>query len=259
VIFYRSERSATSDRIAGLGPIFGPILGALYGPAALIWIVVGAIFGGAVHDHFSGMLSIRYEGKSIPDVVGYQLGNVFKQFMRIFALILLLLVGVVFVLGPAKLLGNLTGLAVPAWVAIIFIYYFFAPVLPIDKISGRIYPVFGAVLIFMAVGLISALAVKGYDFYPDLTLNNLHPQNLPMWPLMFITIACGAISGFHATQSPMMARCLGSEKNGKKIFYGSMIGEAVIALRSREASGSLPAPDYLMNILCRTLCNIMAY
>ena len=216
--------------IAGLGPIFGPILGALYGPAALIWIVVGAIFAGAVHDQFSGMLSVRHEGKSIPDVVGYQLGNGFKQFMRFFSIILLLLVGVVFVLGPAKLLGNMTGLAVPIWVGIIFTYYFLATVLPIDKIIGRIYPFFGAVLIFMAVGLIGALAFKGYDFYPNLSLSNLHPKNLPMWPLMFITIACGAISGFHATQSPMMARCLDNEKNGKKIFYGSMIGEAVIAL-----------------------------
>ncbi len=216
--------------IAGLGPIFGPILGALYGPAALIWIVIGAIFGGAVHDQFSGMLSIRHEGKSIPDVVGYELGNGFKQFMRVFALILLLLVGVVFVLGPAKLLGNLTPLSVPFWVAIIFVYYFLATILPIDKIIGRIYPVFGAILAFMAVSLITALAVKGYDFYPNLTLANLHPKNLPMWPLMFITIACGAISGFHSTQSPLMARCLGNEKNGKRIFYGSMIVEAVIAL-----------------------------
>ncbi|MBM9614777.1 carbon starvation protein A [Desulfobulbus rhabdoformis] len=216
--------------IAGLGPIFGPILGALYGPSALIWIVFGAIFAGAVHDQFSGMLSVRHQGKSIPDVVGYQLGNGFKQFMRLFSIVLLLLVGVVFVLGPAKLLGNMTGLAVPAWVAIIFCYYFLATVLPIDKIIGRIYPFFGAVLIFMAVGLITALAVQGYDFYPALTLENLHPKDLPLWPLMFITIACGAISGFHATQSPMMARCLDNEKNGRKIFYGSMIGEAVIAL-----------------------------
>ncbi|MGD9947636.1 MAG: carbon starvation protein A [Desulfobulbus sp.] len=216
--------------IAGLGPIFGPILGALYGPAALVWIVLGAVFAGAVHDQFSGMLSVRYQGKSIPDVVGYQLGNGFKQFMRLFSIVLLLLVGVVFVLGPAKLLGNMTGLAVPAWVAIIFAYYFLATVLPIDKIIGRIYPFFGAVLIFMAVGLIGALAWQGYDFYPTLSLKNLHPKNLPMWPLMFITIACGAISGFHATQSPMMARCLDNEKNGRKIFYGSMIGEAVIAL-----------------------------
>ncbi|BCR03228.1 hypothetical protein DESUT3_02970 [Desulfuromonas versatilis] len=216
--------------IAGLGPIFGPILGALYGPSALIWIVIGCIFGGAVHDYFSGMLSMRHEGRSIPDVVGKELGFGFKQFMRLFSIVLLLLVGVVFVLGPAKLLGSMTGLAVPAWVAIIFGYYFLATILPIDKIIGRIYPLFGAVLIFMAVGLTAALIYKGYNFYPELTLANLHPKELPLWPLMFITIACGAISGFHATQSPLMARCVTNEKLGRPLFYGSMIGEGIIAL-----------------------------
>jgi carbon starvation protein CstA len=216
--------------IAGLGPIFGPILGALYGPSALLWIVFGSIFGGAVHDYFSGMLSVRNEGKSVPDVVGYELGNGFKQFMRLFSIILLLLVGVVFVLGPAKLLGQLTNLPVPAWVAIIFVYYFLATVLPIDKIIGRIYPVFGAVLAFMAIGLTCALIFRGYNFYPELTLANLHPKNLPLWPLMFITIACGAISGFHATQSPLMARCMGNEKYGRPVFFGAMIGEGIIAL-----------------------------
>ena len=216
--------------IAGLGPIFGPILGALYGPSALLWIVIGCIFGGAVHDYFSGMLSIRHDGKSIPDVVGYELGNGFKQFMRFFSIVLLLLVGVVFVLGPAKLLGNMTGLAVPAWVAIIFAYYFLATILPIDKIIGRVYPLFGAVLIFMAVGLSAALIFEGYTFFPELTLANLHPKELPLWPLMFITIACGAISGFHSTQSPLMARCVKNERLGRPIFYGAMVGEGIIAL-----------------------------
>ena len=216
--------------IAGLGPIFGPILGALYGPSALLWIVIGCIFGGAVHDYFSGMLSIRHDGKSIPDVVGYELGNGFKQFMRFFSIVLLLLVGVVFVLGPAKLLGNMTGMAVPAWVAIIFAYYFLATILPIDKIIGRVYPLFGAVLIFMAVGLSAALIFEGYTFFPELTLANLHPKELPLWPLMFITIACGAISGFHATQSPLMARCMSNERDGRKLFYGAMIAEGIIAL-----------------------------
>ena len=167
---------------------------------------------------------------SIPDVVGHQLGNGFKQFMRLFSIVLLLLVGVVFVLGPAKLLGNMTHLPVAAWVAIIFAYYFLATVLPIDQIIGRIYPLFGAVLIFMAVGLTTALIAKGYHFYPQLTLANLHPKGLPLWPLMFITIACGAVSGFHATQSPMMARCMANEKYGRPVFYGAMIGEGVIAL-----------------------------
>lgn len=216
--------------IAGLGPIFGPILGALYGPAALLWIVIGCIFAGAVHDYFSGMLSIRSGGQSIPDVVGNHLGIGFKQFMRVFSIVLLLLVGVVFVLGPAKLLGSMTGLAVPAWVAIIFAYYFLATILPVDKIIGRLYPLFGAVLIFMAVGLSAALIYNGYQFFPEMTLASLHPKELPMWPLMFITIACGAISGFHATQSPLMARCVKTEKHGRPLFYGAMIGEGIIAL-----------------------------
>jgi carbon starvation protein CstA len=252
--------------IAGLGPIFGPILGALYGPSALIWIVVGSIFGGAVHDYFSGMLSVRHEGRSVPDVVGQQLGGGFRQFMRLFSIVLLLLVGVVFVLGPAKLLGNLTGLAVPAWVAIIFLYYFLATILPIDKIIGRVYPLFGAVLIFMAVGLTAALIYKGYGFYPELTLSNLHPGGLPLWPLMFITIACGAVSGFHATQSPMMARCMSNEKYGRPVFYGAMIGEGVIALvwatlgmSFYHGSSALNAalgqggPSYVVNDIATTL------
>lgn len=216
--------------IAGLGPIFGPILGALYGPAALIWIVIGSIIGGAVHDFFSGMMSVRSGGASIPDVVGNELGNGFKQFMRFFSIVLLLLVGIVFVLGPAKLLGNMFDLPVWIWIAIIFVYYFLATILPVDKIIGKLYPFFGATLLFMAFGLTGAFIFQGYEFYPQMTLSNLHPDSLPMWPLMFITIACGAISGFHATQSPMMARCMTNEKYGKPIFYGSMIGEGLIAL-----------------------------
>lgn len=216
--------------IAGLGPIYGPILGALYGPIALVWIVFGCIFGGAVHDYFSGMLSVRHEGRSIPDVVGYNLGNGFKQFMRVFSVILLILVGVVFFLGPAELLENLTGIDRNILIGIIIAYYFLATILPIDKIIGRIYPVFGAILIFMAIGTISMLLVQGYELFPQKTFANINPQGLPLWPLMFITIACGAVSGFHATQSPMMARCLPNEKYGKGVFYGSMIAEGIIAL-----------------------------
>lgn len=218
--------------IAGLGPIYGPILGALYGPIALVWIVFGCIFGGAVHDYFSGMLSVRHEGRSIPDVVGYNLGNGFKQFMRIFSVILLILVGVVFFLGPAELLENLTGIDRNILIGVIIAYYFLATILPIDKIIGRIYPVFGAILIFMAMamGTISMLLVQGYELFPQKTFENINPQGLPLWPLMFITIACGAVSGFHATQSPMMARCLPNEKYGKGVFYGSMIAEGIIAL-----------------------------
>ncbi len=216
--------------IAGLGPIYGPILGALYGPVALIWIVFGCIFAGAVHDYFSGMLSLRHNGESVPDVVGYNLGNGFKQFMRGFSVILLILVGVVFFLGPAALLQSMTGLDLKLLIGIIIAYYFMATILPVDKIIGRIYPFFGAVLIFMAVGTMAMLMVKGYEFYPQKTFENLNPQNLPLWPLMFITIACGAVSGFHATQSPMMARCLPNEKYGRSVFYGSMIAEGIIAL-----------------------------
>jgi len=216
--------------IAGLGPIFGPILGALYGPIALVWIVIGCIFGGAVHDFFSGMLSLRHDGRSIPDVVGFTLGAFFKQFMRGFSVILLILVGIVFVLGPAQLLENLTHLSTHVWVVIIFAYYIVATILPVDKIIGRIYPVFGAILIFMAVGLGVMMVVKGYTFDTSTMFFHTNPQDLPLWPLVFITIACGAISGFHATQSPMMARCLPSEKYGHMVFYGGMIAEGMIAI-----------------------------
>lgn len=219
--------------IAGLGPIFGPILGALYGPAALLWIVLGTIFAGAVHDFFSGMMSVRYNGLSIPEVVGKDLGNGFKQFMRVFSIVLLVLVGVVFVLGPAKLLAVLTpeSLDHVFWSVVIFCYYVLATMLPIDKIIGRIYPVFAAILLFMAVGLMVALVAQGYHVLPyDQFFTNLHPKSLPLWPLMFITIACGAISGFHSTQSPLMARCITTEKHGQFVFYGGMVGEGIIAL-----------------------------
>ena len=236
--------------IAGLGPIFGPILGALYGPVALIWIVVGCIFAGAVHDYFSGMLSVRYEGQSVPDVVGRNLGNGFKQFMRGFSVILLILVGVVFFLGPAALLQSLTGIDLKVLIGCIIAYYFLATILPVDKIIGRIYPLFGAILIFMAIGLIAMLMVKGYAFFPQKTFENINPQNLPLWPLMFITIACGAVSGFHATQSPMMARCLPNEAYGRRVFYGAMIAEGVIALIwATLAMSFFDTPEALNSVL----------
>jgi len=218
--------------IAGLGPIFGPILGALYGPVAMLWIVFGCIFAGAVHDYFSGMLSVRSNGASVPTVVGDHLGNVAKQFMNIFAVVLLLLVGVVFVLGPAKLLANLTPMNVTLWVAVIFIYYILATLVPIDKIIGRLYPVFGILLLFMSISLIIGLAVSDHQFYSQGLdfVTNYHPKDLPIWPLLFITISCSAISGFHATQSPLMARCMANEKSGRFIFFGAMIAEGVIGL-----------------------------
>ncbi len=218
--------------IAGIGPIFGPILGALYGPTALLWIVIGSIFAGATHDYFSGMLSIRYKGTNVPNIVGYNLGNVFKRIMQLFAVILLLLVGVVFMTSPAMLLKNLTSIDMNVWLVIIFVYYLLATILPIDKIIGRLYPIFGAVLLIMAVGMTVMLFVKGYDFYPAAEMTNQFPGDnpLPIYPLIFVTIACGALSGFHATQSPLMSRCLTKESYGRPIFYGAMIGEGFIAL-----------------------------
>lgn len=217
--------------IAGLGPIFGAISGALWGPVAFLWIVLGSIFAGGVHDFFSGMLSVRNNGASIPDVVGKYLGTGFKVFMRGFSVIVLLLVGVVFMTGPAALLAGLTPkyLDKTFWVVVIFIYYVLATLLPIDKLIGKIYPLFSICLLIMAVGIGGGLVLQGYNI-PEITLQNLHPKELPIWPLMFVTIACGAISGFHATQSPLMARCLESEKQGRSAFYGAMIAEGVVAL-----------------------------
>ncbi|WP_427340128.1 carbon starvation CstA family protein [Caloranaerobacter sp. DY30410] len=218
--------------IAGLGPIFGAIMGALFGPAAFLWIVLGSIFAGAVHDYFSGMLSVRHEGKSISEIVGIYLGEKARKIMRIFSVVLLILVGTVFMTGPAKLLAslNLGGIdSASVWLGIIIVYYFLATILPVDKVIGRIYPLFGAALLIMAVGIGGMLVIKGYNI-PEIALTNLHPKGLPIWPMLFVTIACGAISGFHATQSPMMARCISNEKYGRRIFYGAMISEGIIAL-----------------------------
>lgn len=221
--------------IAGVGPIFGPILGALYGPAAMLWIVIGCIFAGAVHDYFSGMLSVRNGGQSVPNLAGKYLGKGAKNFMDIFAIILLLLVGVVFISAPAGLLGKLTGGSVGLFVGIIFVYYLIATIVPVDKIIGRLYPFFGALLLFMSVGLTIAIVLSSeHTLLPGFEagdfLQNLNPDNAPLWPALFITIACGAVSGFHATQSPLMARCVENESNGRFVFYGAMIGEGIIAL-----------------------------
>ena len=216
--------------IAGLGPVFGPILGALYGPSALLWVVFGCIFAGAVHDYFSGMMSLRYKGASVPEIVGANLGKLARQFMIYFSVVVLVLVGVVFVNGPAGLLSKISGMDAMIWVIVIFAYYFLATCLPINVIIGRIYPIFGAILLFMAVSLPIMLFAKGYAVLPNLDFATNTHTSRPIWPMVFITIACGAISGFHATQSPMMARCMGNEKMGRKIFYGSMIAEGIIAL-----------------------------
>lgn len=220
--------------IAGLGPIFGAIAGALWGPVAFLWIVFGCIFAGAVHDYFSGMLSIRHNGDSIPEIVGIYLGKGVKYFMRLFSVILLILVGVVFVKGPATILNELTGASVPVLVTLIFGYYILATMIPIDKLIGKVYPVFGASLLIMAVGLFFALLFQDYSI-PELSIENFrnlraNPEKYPIFPLLCITITCGAISGFHATQSPLMARCIANEKQGKKVFFGAMITEGIVAL-----------------------------
>ncbi len=217
--------------IAGVGPIFGPILGALYGPVAFIWIVVGAIFAGAVHDYLTGMISIRNHGAHLPELAGKFLGKFMKHVVNAFAVLLLLLVGTVFVSAPASLLYNLMDgwMALGYIVAAIFIYYIFATLLPIDKIIGRVYPIFGLLLIISAVGVGAGMVITGANI-PELTLTNLHPDNLPIFPLLFLTISCGALSGFHATQTPIISRTTKSEKQGRKIFYGMMIAEGIIAM-----------------------------
>ncbi len=222
--------------IAGVGPVFGPILGAVYGPTALLWIVIGTIFAGAVHDYFSGMLSVRYGGANVPDVVGFNLGKVARNVMRVFAVILLLLVGVVFATAPAGLLTKLTsdmGMTFGIWLAIIFGYYILATIIPIDKIIGRIYPVFGALLLIMAIGVTIGLFVQmPENFYSWASFDQGHPKgdDFPVFPLVFITIACGALSGFHSTQSPLMARCVENETEGRFVFYGAMVAEGFIGL-----------------------------
>lgn len=217
--------------IAGTGPIFGALMGAVFGPVVFLWIVFGCILGGAVHDYFTGMISVRYNGASISEIVGQVLGRGMKQVMRIFSVLLLVLVGTVFVTSPATLLALLTPdkLSVAFWVALILCYYLLATLLPIDKLIGKLYPIFGIVLLVMVVGIAGGLIIQGYPL-PELTLQNLRPAGKPVWPYLFVTVACGAVSGFHATQSPMMARCMRSEQDGRKVFYGAMIAEGVIAL-----------------------------
>ncbi|WP_077406386.1 carbon starvation protein A [Cellulophaga omnivescoria] len=258
--------------IAGLGPIFGAISGALWGPVAFLWITFGCIFGGIVHDYFSGMLSIRHGGQSIPEIVGKYLGNGVKHFMRIFAVVLLVLVGVVFVKGPASILQELTGVSAATMVIVIFLYYILATMIPIDKLIGKIYPLFGLCLLLMAFGLFGALLFQDYTIpeFSISTLRNLHsnPHTFPVFPLVFVTIACGAISGFHATQSPLMARCISNEADGKKVFAGAMFTEGIIALIWAAVSmsffggvsqlGEAMAQDghnaaWVVNIICNTM------
>lgn len=219
--------------IAGLGPIFGAIMGAKFGASAYLWIVFGTLLAGATHDFISGMISLREDGLNLPEIIGKYLGPKARVLMRAMSLILMILVGAVFVSGPAGLLAKLTPgyLDMIFWVNVIFIYYLLATLLPVDKIIGKIYPFFAGALLFMAIGIMVALFCN-HPAIPELTdgLHNTHPDKLPVFPIMFISIACGAISGFHATQSPMMARCMKSERLGRPIFYGAMVAEGIVAL-----------------------------
>ena len=217
--------------IAGLDPVFGAVAGAVYGPPALIWIVVGCIFAGAVHDYFAGMLSLRHNGSQFPALVERYLGKGVKVFIYIVSLALMILVTAAFTAGPAELIALKTNGAIPFFAAliIIFAYFVMAAVLPINKIIGRIYPFFGAVLIIMAVSVMIGLIFSDTPI-PNLTFENQHPAGLPVWPLIMVTISCGAISGFHSTQSPIIARTVKKESDGRKVFFGAMIAEGVIAL-----------------------------
>ncbi|PYZ97699.1 carbon starvation protein A [Alteribacter lacisalsi] len=226
--------------IAGVGPIFGPIMGALYGPVAFIWIVVGCIFAGAVHDYLTGMISIRNKGAHLPQLAGKFLGRPMKHMVNFVAVLLLLLVGTVFVTAPAGLIFDLIGggVGLSVIIGLIFVYYIFATLLPVDKIIGRIYPILGALLLISAVGIGVMLIATGAPV-PELTLQNMHPGGEAIFPILMITIACGAISGFHATQSPIISRTTQNERNGRKIFYGMMIVEGIIAMIWAAAAMSL--------------------
>ena len=245
--------------IAGLGPIFGAISGAIWGPVVFLWITFGTIFAGAVHDYMSGMMSIRHRGVSITEITGEYLGEGMRNVMRVFSVILLCMVGTVFAVGPAGLLKTLclnSGMAPGGlmtslffWLALIIIYYFVATFLAIDRIIGWLYPIFGICLIIMALGVCWGL-LTGDKPIPELWDNfkNLHPKGTPIWAFMFITVACGAISGFHATQSPLMARCMGDERQGHFVFYGAMVAEGFIALVWAAAGCALHGSQGLLDM-----------
>ncbi len=218
--------------IAGLGPIFGAVLGAAYGPVAFLWITFGGIFFGAMHDYVSGMISIKHNGLSLPEIIGHYLGGNVKQFMRVFTILLMVLVGAVFMKGPADILGNMTGWNPNIWLYIILVYYILATLLPVDKIIGKIYPVFGASLMFMALGILAVLLSGRFELTELTSIQNMkfNASDFPLIPTMFVTIACGAISGFHATQSPLMARCVTNDNQGRPVFFGAMIAESIIAM-----------------------------
>ena len=218
--------------IAGTGPIFGAILGACYGPVAFLWITLGGIFMGAMHDYVAGVISLRNGGKSLPETIGKYLGGGMRKFSLVMIPILMVLVGGVFIVTPSKILTSMTDIPYLWWVGIIIAYYFIATIMPVDKIIGKIYPLFGAALILMALAMFGVITLGNYDIPELTTVDNMHfnAENLPIIPTLFISIACGAISGFHATQSPLMARCMTNEKQSRPIFFGAMISESIIAL-----------------------------
>ena len=239
--------------IAGLGPIFGAIMGIFFGPAAFLWIVFGTIFAGGVHDYLSGMLSIRKGGVSLPEIVGDELGNKVKVFMRVLSLVLLILLTTTFLSGPAVLLQGLAPLTtysmerfgavyqIPIiWILIIFGYYALATVMPVDKLIGRFYPIFGGILLFMGLGIMVVMLGWHSSEMPEVMdgLHNRQTDGMPLFPMMFVSIACGAISGFHGTQSPIMARCVTNERQGRWIFYGAMVAEGILALIWAAAAGT---------------------
>jgi len=235
--------------IAGLGPIFGAVMGIFYGPSAFLWIVFGSIFAGGVHDYFSGMMSDRMGGASLPDIIGNELGHAVMVFMRVLCIVLLVLLASSFLSGVALLLEGVLPLPEISigdierpflWILIIMLYYVLATVLPVDKLIGRFYPVFGFVLLFMAVGIMVVMMFHHSADMPEVFdgLQNRSGGNIPLFPMMFVSIACGAISGFHGTQSPMMARCITSERQGRRIFYGAMICEGILALIWAAAAGT---------------------
>ena len=226
--------------IAGLGPIFGALQGALWGPVVFLWITFGTIFAGGVHDYFSGMMSERNDGGSIAEITGKYLGPVMQNVMRVFSVVLLIMVGTVFAVGPAGLIvtlcknNGMSGVLTTTlfWLVIILVYYFIATFISIDAVIGKIYPIFGICLIIMAVGVIFGIFTNPAYTIPEIWehFGSMHPSGTPIWSFMFITVACGAISGFHSTQSPLMARCMKSEKQGHFVFYGAMVSEGIIAL-----------------------------
>lgn len=264
--------------IAGTGPIFGAIMGILFGPAAYLWIVLGCIFIGAVHDYLCGMISLRENGASLPEMVGDSLGNVARQAMRVLSIILLVLVGTVFVTTSAGLLATMTGGNMGydietwkwIWIGVVFIYCILATLLPIDALIGKLYPLFGSALLIMAIGVGMGIYVQD-GWLPELTdapFATHHPSGLPIFPFLCITIACGAVSGFHATQSPLMSRCLKNERHGRMVFYGAMITEGIVALIWAAAaikfagsyehlselmtSGGKSNPSLIVNMICST-------